>query len=104
LQDVVEKYGSMVPVKLYIAGCTDTVGDAGSNAELSQRRARAIASWLRGHGYDKPIFTWGFGESLLAVQTGDNVDSAVNRRALYMVGANPPPAGSGVPAVGWRPL
>jgi outer membrane protein OmpA-like peptidoglycan-associated protein len=101
LKDVLDKYGSVVPVKLYIAGCTDTVGDGAHNKDLSQRRALSIARWLRGHGYTQPIYYWGFGEGLLAVQTGDGVDNAVNRRALYMVGANPPPAGSGVPSVGW---
>lgn len=101
LREVVEMYGSVVPVKLFIAGCTDTVGDAAHNAELSQRRAAAIARWLRAHGFALPIFVHGFGERLLAVQTGDGVDMLVNRRALYMVGANPPPAGSGVPSVGW---
>ncbi len=104
LQDVLDKYGAVVPVKLYVAGCTDTVGDSAHNADLSARRARAIATWLRGHGYDQPIYTWGFGENLLAVPTGDGVDNAANRRALYMVGANPPPPGSGVPSVGWKPL
>lgn len=104
LRDVLEKYGAIVPVKLYIAGCTDTVGDSAHNRDLSLRRAQSIAKWLRAHGYDKPIFYWGFGEGLLAVQTGDNVDMQVNRRALYMVGANPPPAGSGVPSVGWKAL
>lgn len=104
LNDVIDKYGAVVPVKLYIAGCTDTVGDSAHNKDLSLRRAQAIARWLRGHGYDKPIFYWGFGESLLAVQTGDNVDMQVNRRALYMVGANPPPAGSGIPGITWKPL
>ncbi len=84
LQDVLDKYGEIVPVKLYIAGCTDTVGDAGGNMDLSRRRARAIATWLRQHGYSKPIYYHGFGESLLAVPTGDNVDSQSNRRALYM--------------------
>lgn len=102
LNDVVDKYGSMVPVKLYIAGCTDTVGDSGHNSELSARRADAIARWLRANGFKYPVFTFGFGESLLALPTGDGVDNAANRRALYMVGANPPPAGSGVPGVGWR--
>lgn len=102
LNDVVDKYGSMVPVKLYIAGCTDTVGDSGHNSELSGRRADAIARWLRANGFNYPVYTYGFGESLLAVSTGDGVDNAANRRALYMVGANPPPAGSGVPGVGWR--
>lgn len=104
LHDVLDKYGGVVPVKLYIAGCTDTVGDKAHNRELSQRRARAIGAWLRDHGYSGPIFTWGFGEDLLAVPTGDGVDEERNRRALYMVGANPPPAGSGIPQVSWRPL
>lgn len=104
LKDVVDKYGAIVPVKLYIAGCTDTVGDAAHNRDLSARRAYSIARWLRAHGFTQPIYTWGFGEDLLAVPTGDQVDMAANRRALYMVGANPPPAGSGVPSVGWRAL
>ncbi len=104
LLDVVDKYGSIVPVKLYVAGCTDTVGDASHNRDLSERRARAIAKWFSGHGFSYPIFYYGFGESLLAVQTGDSVDMQVNRRALYMVGANPPPSGSGVPGVGWKGL
>lgn len=104
LEGVIEKYGEVVPVKLYIAGCTDTVGDGAHNRDLSGRRARAIAAWLRQHGYDRPIFFHGFGESLLAVRTGDGVDEARNRRVLYMVGANPPPPGSGIPGVRWTPL
>jgi outer membrane protein OmpA-like peptidoglycan-associated protein len=104
LQSVLEKYGELVPVKLYLAGCTDTVGDSGHNRDLSLRRARSIGRWLRAHGYDKPIYFHGFGEGLLSVQTGDGVDNISNRRVLYMVGANPPPAGSGVPAVSWTAL
>lgn len=104
LQEVLEKYGEVVPVKLYIAGCTDTAGDGAHNRDLSNRRARAIARWLKEHGYDKPIFFHGFGEGLLAVPTGDGVDEVRNRRVLYMVGANPPPASAGVPAVSWTPL
>ena len=102
LQDVVEKYGGMVPVKLYIAGCTDTVGDNEHNRDLSNRRAQAIASWLKSNGFSYPIYYHGFGESLLAVPTGDGVDNAANRRVLYMVGANPPPPGSGVPSASWK--
>ena len=104
LNDVLEKYGDVVPVKLYIAGCTDTVGDAGGNKDLSRRRAKAIAKWLRTHGYSEPIYYHGFGEGLLAVPTGDGVDEQANRRALYLVGASPPPAGSGIPSVGWTAL
>ena len=104
LHDLLDKYGSVVPVKLYIAGCTDTVGDAAHNKDLSLRRAQSIAGWLRARGYKQPIFYDGFGESLLAVDTGDGVDNPLNRRALYLVGANPPPAGSGVPGASWKAL
>lgn len=104
LEEVIEKYGSVVPVKLYVAGCTDTVGDTAHNQELSKRRAKAIAGWLRAHGFDKPIYYYGMGESFLAVPTGDGVDEGRNRRAVYLVGANPPPGGSGVPQVNWIPL
>ncbi|MFN7145254.1 MAG: OmpA family protein [Myxococcota bacterium] len=104
LQDVLDKYGSVVPVKLYIAGCTDTVGDSAHNQDLSLRRAQSIAKWLRAKGYSQPIYYYGFGEKLLAVPTDDGVDNAANRRALYMVGANPPPPGSGVPPVAWKAL
>lgn len=104
LNDVIDKYGAVVPVKLYIAGCTDTVGDSAHNRELSRKRAKAIAGWLRNKGYSHPIFYYGFGEALLAVSTGDGVDNASNRRALYMVGANPPPRSAGIPGVGWHEL
>lgn len=104
LRDVIDKYGAVVPVQLYIAGCTDTVGNAGHNRDLSRARAKAIAGWLRSHGFDRPIFYHGFGEGLLAVATPDETDNAANRRALYMVGANPPPASAGVPGVQWTPL
>ncbi len=104
LQDVLDKYGEMVPVKVYIAGCTDTAGDAAHNRDLSLRRARAIATWLREHGYSEPLYYHGFGESFLAERTGDGVDSAANRRVLYLVGANPPPPSTGVPQVSWQQL
>jgi len=104
LEEVLVKYGDIVPVKLFIAGCTDTVGDAASNQGLSQRRARAIAAWLREHGYTHPIHYYGFGESYLADQTGDEVDNQSNRRALYYVGATEPPPSTGVPQVSWVAL
>jgi len=104
LKDVLEKYGEIVPVKLYIAGCTDTVGNSRKNKTLSNDRAKSIASWLKRNGYDRPIYYYGFGESFLAVGTGDGVDEIQNRRVLYMVGANPPLPGSGVPQVRWKLL
>ena len=104
LRDVIDKYGAIVPVKLFVGGCTDTVGDSGHNEALSLARARAIAGWLRGHGFDKPLYYHGFGERWLAVPTADGVDEGRNRRAVYMVTSNPPSSGSGVPPVSWTPL
>lgn len=104
LEDVLARYGDLVPVKLYLAGCTDTVGNPAHNLDLSRNRARAIASWLRSHGYSKPIYYHGYGEGFLAVPTSDNVDSLANRRVLYVVSANPPPAGSGIPSVNWTAM
>jgi len=104
LKDVIEQYGDVVPVKLFIGGCTDTVGTVSSNKTLSKRRARAIAKWFREHGYDRPIYYYGFGEKWLAEATGDGVDSLANRRAVYIVGANPPPPSSGVPGASWIAL
>ncbi len=104
LREVLDKYGSVVPVQLFVAGCTDTVGDSGHNLALSRDRARAIATWLRAQGYDRPIWYHGFGESFLAVPTGDATDNPANRRAVYLVGASPPGADAGMPAVNWTPL
>jgi outer membrane protein OmpA-like peptidoglycan-associated protein len=101
---LVQKYGEVVPVKLYIGGCTDTVGSREGNARLSRERARSIGAWLRTSGLDIPVFFHGFGEGWLAVPTADGVDNVLNRRAVYMVGANPPPASAGVPRGRWSAL
>jgi len=104
LTDVLDKYGSVIPIKLYIGGCTDTVGSRQNNKELSRARARAIAKWLRANGYDQPIYYYGFGEDWLAVRTKDGVDEAANRRVEYIVSTNPPPASTGIPQVVWKEL
>ena len=47
LNEVLRKYGSVVPVKLYIAGCTDTVGDqtAIKTLRTASESDRFPASW-----------------------------------------------------------
>jgi outer membrane protein OmpA-like peptidoglycan-associated protein len=104
LSDLIDKYGRVVPVQLYIGGCTDTVGTAASNAVLSRARAKEIGGWLKAKGLNIPIFYAGFGERWLAIQTGDGVENALNRRAVYMVSANPPTKSAGVPATRWSRL
>jgi len=109
IRAVLEKYGRgvggmPVPIHLYVAGYTDTVGSAASNRELSRRRARSIAQWFSEHGFDKPIFVQGFGETGLIRTTADEVDDPANRRALYMLSAMPPRIGPLIPAAQWKPL
>lgn len=91
-------------MQLYIAGYTDTVGSAADNQALSTARARAIATWFRKAGVSIPIHYQGFGETALAVQTPDNTPEARNRRALYILGASPPPTSAQIPRRAWRRL
>jgi outer membrane protein OmpA-like peptidoglycan-associated protein len=104
LQDVLARYGAVVEVRLYVAGYTDTVGDAASNQALSESRARAIAGWFRQRGFSGPIAYQGFGESAPAVSTPDETDEPRNRRAVYLLAAEAPPAGGELPRDDWRPL
>ena len=87
-----------VPVKLFIAGYTDTVGGNADNRKLSLERARAIAAWFRDRGLPLPIEYAGFGEEVLKVKTPDNTDSEPNRRADYIVGFQEPMIARGVHA------
>ena len=104
LAHAVELYGSVVDVQLFVAGYTDTVGDAGSNQALSQRRARAIGAWFRQRGFSGPVFYQGFGESVLAVPTPDQTDQAANRRVLYVLGGKIPSVSKDLPRQNWRKL
>jgi len=75
---------------LFIAGHTDTVGDAASNLRLSRQRALAIAGWFRQHGLTIPIAYEGFGSSVLLVRTADQVDEPRNRRVDYILSMEEP--------------
>lgn len=101
---VFERYRKIAKANLYVAGYTDTVGNASSNQALSQRRAKAIAVWFQEKGFEGKIYYQGFGESALAVPTGDGVDQAENRRALYIVAAEAPPRSTDLPRKNWTLL
>jgi outer membrane protein OmpA-like peptidoglycan-associated protein len=79
-----------IRVTLFLAGHTDTVGDAGYNLHLSRQRAQAIASWFRQRGLKIPIAYEGFGESALFVKTADEVDEPRNRRVDYILSVDEP--------------
>lgn len=89
-------------MRLYIAGYTDTVGGAESNLKLSSERARAIGSWFRKKGLKIPVYSQGFGESVLAVPTADETPEERNRRALYILADSPPPTSGEIPRSDWQ--
>jgi outer membrane protein OmpA-like peptidoglycan-associated protein len=94
----------VVEIQLYVAGYTDTVGNSASNQGLSERRAKSIARWFSTRGFAQPIHFQGFGEDALAVGTPDETDQAANRRAIYILAAQPPPTGPTLPRSAWHRL
>lgn len=66
---------------LNVAGYTDTSGAAAYNMALGQRRAESVAEALRARGAAVGEVTT-YGETNLAVQTGDGVREPLNRRAV----------------------
>ena len=92
--DAIREHGAELKARLYILGHTDTVGSAEDNMVLSRNRARSIARYFqRKGGITLPILACGFGESRLAIETGDNVDEPRNRRAQYILAAAEPVPG-----------
>ncbi|MFH1811291.1 MAG: OmpA family protein [Pseudomonadota bacterium] len=84
------KYGKWGKPNLYIAGHTDTVADKGFNRDLSNRRARSIASAFKKKGLQVDVYYLGFGEEAPLVPTPDNTDEPRNRRAEYIISVNEP--------------
>ncbi|MFT5685181.1 MAG: outer membrane protein OmpA-like peptidoglycan-associated protein [Myxococcota bacterium] len=104
IESVQARYGEHAEINLYVGGFTDTVGSAATNRALSERRARAIAAWFRDAGFSASVYYQGFGEDGLAVQTGDEVDEPANRRAAYIIAAQPPPITDTLPGDTWKSL
>ncbi len=90
IADALAKHKDLGPIKLYIAGHTDTVGAAPYNLALSRKRAQAIAGWFRKNGLRIPIAFEGFGEHALRVATPDNTDEPRNRRVDYILSVEDP--------------
>lgn len=103
VNDALKKHGTLLALKFYVAGYTDTVGNASYNRELSTRRARAIAGWFRANGLKIPIYYCGFGEDVLAKTTPDETDEPANRRALYLL-TSQAPSGASFPRPRWKRL
>ncbi len=104
IRKAIKKYGEFVQCKLFISGYTDTVGDGGSNMTLSLNRARSIAKYFQAAGFEFDIYYQGFGESALAVPTGDSVNELANRRAKYIIAAGYPAKSKDIPRSNWTRL
>jgi len=103
IQEALNKHGTLLQLKLFIAGYTDTVGDKASNRALSNSRAASIAAWFRKRGLRIPIYYAGYGEEVLSVKTPDETEEQQNRRAKYVLSSHTP-SGPELPTNEWRPL
>ncbi len=99
-----DKLGFEIPMQLFVAGYTDTVGNRIANQRLSEARAKAIGEWFQANGFSRPVHYQGFGERGLAVPTPDETDAAANRRAAYIIAAETPPASTATPSGAWNRL
>jgi outer membrane protein OmpA-like peptidoglycan-associated protein len=76
----------LAPYRFRIEGHTDTVGDAGLNMLLSQRRAEAVRDFpVKNFGVQPTrLMAIGMGESQLLVSTPDNMPEPSNRRVQVL--------------------
>ena len=104
VREALAKHGTLLQLKLFIGGYTDTVGSAASNQTLSENRARSIAGWFRKKGLAAPILFQGFGETALSVDTPDETPEPRNRRAVYILSSQVPSQSRHVPRSDWKKL
>jgi len=100
----IKKVGDQAPLRLFVAGYTDTVGGEEQNLALSKARAQSIGAYFRAHGVRIPILTAGLGEEALLVATPDETPEARNRRAEYILSVEPPTIAGAARAPEWIEL
>ena len=88
----------------FIKGHTDTMGSPEHNLDLSRRRARSIATWMRGRGLRISIAYEGLGEHTPLVKTPDETAEPRNRRIDYFLSFDPPPLPSSPASFSWKSL
>lgn len=83
-------YDAPAYCEVVIDGHADRAGPADRNLRLSERRANAVAAYLRQKGLAAPIVIGRHGETQLLVETPDGVAQPENRYVVVWV--NDPPA------------
>jgi outer membrane protein OmpA-like peptidoglycan-associated protein len=82
IANVLKKHPEIQRVE--IEGHASSIGDAGYNVGLTDRRAQAVAAALTKLGIQQSrLVAIGYGEYCPAVDRGDNVDEPKNRRVLF---------------------
>ena len=85
-------------VRIRVEGHTDEMGSTRRNRTLSERRARAVARYLRDHGVDRHrLDSQGFGDERPVVATTGPADPQRNRRIEFTV-TDPPQGVAAAPA------
>jgi len=85
--DAAQAYAATGSSSISVRGHTDTSGNPSYNADLSKRRANAVAGELAARGVPVSAISANFvGENDLAVQTGDGVRELANRRVTINLG------------------
>lgn len=81
LQQVLGVLQADLPLRLVIAGHTDSEGGDGYNQELSERRAASVVAWLVERGVDAGrLASEGLGETRPVADNGNAAGRALNRR------------------------
>jgi outer membrane protein OmpA-like peptidoglycan-associated protein len=96
-----KRVGDQAPLRLFVAGYTDTVGGEEQNLTLSKARAQSIGAYFRAHGVRVPILAAGLGEQALLVATADETPEARNRRAEYILSVDAPAIAGAPRAPDW---
>ena len=104
LKDVAAAQAQMRAPVVSVTGFTDTVGKVDANMRLSRQRADAVVAELSKLGVNPALISeTALGESKLAVNTGDSVAEAKNRRVeITLAGAPWSHGGYGGYAYGGR--
>jgi outer membrane protein OmpA-like peptidoglycan-associated protein len=104
IREALAKHGTLLQLKLFVGGYTDTVGSKSYNRGLSARRARSIGFWFRRNGLRIAIYYQGFGEKGLAKKTPDETAEPANRRAAYILSSQKPGISAHTPRANWKKL